>query len=184
MLRTAETREKSTLTATEAQTEQPVEVELPPVKALNWFEGLLCHKLGIHKGKWVYMAEEKCGQITVCPRCGKTRTRTRHQREWRYSSERSKNTRAMTCDLCGMTFPGSFLLEWHQRSTHKIEPLVKSGAETCEQQPVCKRCAEVWPRFRIRHAWGPTYSMSGSTSGHTCLRCGKVESWSNADSYD
>ncbi len=160
-----------------------VKLELPPVKTLSWFERALCHGLGIHQGKWEYLAESECRQITLCQRCGKTRVRTKHQPKWTYVADPRKDWPERTCSLCGKSFAGPHMMQWHLRSTHGINPLTPGDPDTCEQQRICQRCGESWEGFRIKHEWGPSYSVSSSKDGHTCNRCGEKESWSTAD-YD
>jgi hypothetical protein len=156
-------------------------LELPPVKTLSWFERVLCRGLGIHRGKWAYMAESECRQITVCHRCGKTRVRTKHQRKWVYIAAPRKHWPERTCSLCGKSFVGPSMMQWHQQSTHGINPTIPGDHDICEQQRICQRCGEAWEGFRIRHEWGPSYKVSASTDGHTCLRCGEKESWCTSE---
>lgn len=58
----------------------------------------------------------------------------------------------------------------HQREWRYI----KNGA--CQQERTCKRCGEI-TRHRIRHVWGPAYSVDWSTSAHRCTRCGEIQTW-------
>jgi hypothetical protein len=156
-------------------------LELPPVKSLSWVEKVLCRGLRIHRGKWVYMAEAECRQVTVCQRCGKTRVRTKHQHKWVYLADSRKNWPDRFCSLCEKTYAGPSMLRWHQKSTHGIDSIIPSGPDTCAQQRICKRCGEAREGLRIQHEWGPAYTVDNSTDGHDCWRCGKKETWSTAD---
>lgn len=63
-----------------------------------WYAAALC-RVGIHAGQWEYLAEGQCTQMRVCPRCGATKVRTKHQREWRYVSD-GKCEQVRTCKRC------------------------------------------------------------------------------------
>ena len=52
----------------------------------NWYHRMLCG-MGLHRGGWSYLAEDKCSQMRVCARCGKASQRTRHLRHWEYITE-------------------------------------------------------------------------------------------------
>ena len=49
----------------------------------SWLMAVLC-RLGMHGGRWAYVAEGNCTQGRECGRCGSVYVRTKHQREWRY----------------------------------------------------------------------------------------------------
>jgi len=177
--RSAETRPEPPLLQ-----KKTINLELPPVKNLSWLEKVLCRGLGIHQGKWTYMAEAECGQITVCQRCGKTRIRTKHERKWVYVTDPQKRWPEKTCSLCGKSFAGPFMLQWHQQSTHGATPTIVDDPDTCEQQKVCQRCGNTLEGSRIEHDWGLTYTVDASTDGHTCNRCGIKRTWSSVDYND
>ena len=54
----------------------------------SWLMGVLC-RLGMHDGRWAYIAEGSCTQGRECGRSGSVHVRTKHQREWRYKLEGS-----------------------------------------------------------------------------------------------
>jgi hypothetical protein len=64
----------------------------------NWFHRTLCG-IGLHSGRWNYLAESKCGQMRVCARCGKASQRTKHVRHWDYTREGECDQRKI-CGRC------------------------------------------------------------------------------------
>jgi hypothetical protein len=159
-----------------------VQFERVQVKLPSRSEKLLCHLLKIHTGKWVYTRESSCHQLKVCRRCGNTKVRIKHQREWQYITRvprKKPKIDQSICSQCGMKFPGFFSLEWHLERKHEINPdgIKPLSHIDCEQERVCGRCGEIWPGHRTRHVWSSTYSTGSNTSAHACLRCGWVEKW-------
>ncbi len=63
-----------------------------------WYVKVLC-RVGIHRGRWEYVAEGHCTQMRECLPCGATKVRTRHKREWRYTGE-STCKQARVCGRC------------------------------------------------------------------------------------
>ena len=63
-----------------------------------WLMAVLC-RLGLHQGKWEYVAEGNCSQGRECGRCGSVHARIKHRREWRYIGE-STCEQVRTCRRC------------------------------------------------------------------------------------
>ena len=63
-----------------------------------WYAAALCH-VGLHRGPWVYVAEDNCTQTKTCERCGTTKVRTKHRHEWQYRGVRTC-AQAKTCVRC------------------------------------------------------------------------------------
>lgn len=97
-----------------------------------WYEKLAC-RCGIHSGKWNYVTEGNCKQLSVCARCGHLEARTRHHREWRYVSE-GRCEEKKTCRRCGDMTRGRTSHNWG--STYK-------PASYHDNAHQCLRCGQV-----------------------------------------
>lgn len=98
-----------------------------------WYHDLLC-KCGIHRGKWVYLAEGACKQMRVCHRCGRVDQRIKHVRKWEYIRDgRCEQTKA--CSRCRDS--------GNMRTRHVWGPTYSSGGRSSHQ---CERCRreETW----------------------------------------
>ena len=92
-----------------------------------------------------------------------------HRGTWEFAAP-GNCTQTKTCERCGTT---------NVRTKHRHEWLYK-GERTCAQAKTCIRCAAV-SRSRTHHEeWGDAYDAGRDESGHRCLRCGTVETWSTA----
>jgi hypothetical protein len=88
-----------------------------------------------------------------------------HRGTWQYRIDGNCGQLRM-CRGCGITS----LRTKHQRQWQYVKE------RSCEQVKTCLRCGEKgWKR--IKHVWGPTYSV-GSKDAHNCTRCKKHEEWS------
>ena len=63
-----------------------------------WPMAVLC-RLGMHQGRWAFVAEGRCTQGRECARCGSVHMRTKHQREWRYVRDQSCG-QVRSCTRC------------------------------------------------------------------------------------
>ena len=97
---------------------------------IPWYAGTLC-RVGLHWGKWDYIAEENCSQLLICGRCAKNRLRTKHLREWHYTQEGSCE-QVRTCSRCQA--------QSGVRTRHIWGQSYYSGNEGSHQ---CQRCGEV-----------------------------------------
>jgi len=88
-----------------------------------------------------------------------------HQGKWVYLTI-SNCHQLKVCRYCRVTLG---------RIKHQREwQYVRKGA--CEQERVCRQCSEINGR-RIKHDWGPVYSVSWGRDAHKCARCGEVQTW-------
>jgi len=106
------TRERSTgsLTTATPPSQHNDQRECHDMKQVPWYAAMLC-RLGIHSGKWVYVAEGNCRQLRVCGRCGKTGVRTKHQRQWQYIYS-GLCEQAKVCPRCGASTGHRTRHEW------------------------------------------------------------------------
>ena len=125
--------------------------------------GALC-LLGIHKGRWAFVADGDCTQGRECGRCGAVDVRTRHDYKWRYESAmsctehracvRCKNIRLSQVDVTSrLTSPYSLETTYpYYRSTYSFAqrergdraslryqgPSTTAGGSTNLRAVVCK----------------------------------------------
>jgi hypothetical protein len=94
----------------------------------NWYRRMLC-RLGLHVGGWNYLAEDKCGQMRVCAKCGKASQRTRHLRHREYIRQGACGQRKI-CRRCDE-------IAGH-RTRHEWGPTYSLGGSENGHQ--CERC--------------------------------------------
>ena len=102
----------------------------PGAQWIPWYRLMLCH-CGVHRGRWVYVAEGACKQLRVCQRCGKADRRTRHVRRWQYNWM-GQCDQTKVCARCGE--------RTGRRTKHMWGPTYTADANHDAHR--CTRCGE------------------------------------------
>ena len=126
------TPDKATRSSIKTMTAEQIndQYQIQNAMRVPWYAVILC-RLGIHWGKWDYVAERNCSQLLVCGRCGATRLRTRHQRQWVYvRNGHCKQVR--TCQRCQAESGNRIKHDWSSATFEGI-----TGTHSCY------RCGEV-----------------------------------------
>ncbi|MBI4202527.1 MAG: hypothetical protein HY532_05380 [Chloroflexi bacterium] len=99
-----------------------------------WYAAMLC-RVGIHTGRWEYLAEGQCTQMRECRRCAATKVRTKHQREWRYARD-GRCEQIRTCKRCNAVSGERTKHQWGENYT----------VANWREGHRCKRCGvvETW----------------------------------------
>lgn len=105
-------------------------VGVPKAPHRPWYRDVLC-KCGIHRGKWVYLAEGACKQMRVCHRCGRVDQRIKHVRKWEYIRD-GNCEQTKVCTRCQDSV--------NMRTRHVWGQTWSSGGQSSHQ---CERCRRV-----------------------------------------